>query len=49
MNKSQKNIPEYEVNELGSLGLLALGYKGLRIWREKKLEIQKEKHVKKKK
>jgi hypothetical protein len=31
-NHTQQN--EYTVNECGSLGLLAMGYEGLRTWRE---------------
>ena len=46
---AKKQPKDYEVNELGSLGLLAVGYKGLRAWREKKAELQKEKDGKGKK
>lgn len=31
---------DFEIPEGGSLGLLALGYVGLMLWREKKREIQ---------
>ncbi len=30
----------HEVSDQGSLGLLALGYIGLRLWREKRKETQ---------
>ncbi|MDF1672789.1 MAG: hypothetical protein P1U41_04750 [Vicingaceae bacterium] len=40
---SKKKTKEYQIDELGSLGLLAIGYKGLRAWREKKKEIQQQK------
>lgn len=47
--EDKKQTKEYQVDELGSLGLLAIGYKGLRLWREKKKEIQKQKDGKKEK
>lgn len=34
----------YEIQEEGSLGLLALGYKGLVAWREKRILIQQAKN-----
>ncbi len=33
----------YDIPEGGSLGLLALGYVGVMLWREKRHKIQKEK------
>lgn len=41
--KENKKYIDYKVDELGSLGLLALGYKGLKLWREKKEEVKKQK------
>lgn len=41
--KEKKQYVEYKVDEFGSLGLLALGYRGLKLWREKKEEIEKQK------
>jgi len=38
----------YEIPEGGSLGLLALGYVGLMLWREKRMKIQLEKDNEKK-
>ena len=32
----------FDIPEGGSLGLLALGYAGLMLWREKRQEIQKQ-------
>lgn len=45
--KEQKQV--YKVDKKGSLGLLALGYKGLFAWREKIAEPQKKGNDKKKK
>lgn len=33
----------FEIPEEGSLGLLALGYEGIMLWRAKKQEIQEQK------
>lgn len=33
----------FDIPEGGSLGLLALGYVGVMLWREKRKEIQKQK------
>ncbi len=33
----------FEIPEGGSLGLLALGYTGLMLWREKRREVQEQK------
>lgn len=33
----------YDIPEGGSLGLLALGYVGLMLWREKRMQFQLEK------
>ena len=41
--KDKKQYVDYKVDELGSLGLLALGYKGLKLWRDKKEEVSKQK------
>ena len=38
----------FEIPEGGSLGLLALGYIGVMLWREKRIEIQIEKEKNKK-
>ena len=34
---------QFEISEKGSLGLLAIGYKGLIAWRKKKNELKKQK------
>ncbi len=50
--KSDPKNPKYVVPPTGSLGLLALGYRGLYAWREAKLkflqELQKNKTDEKK-
>ena len=38
----------YDIPEGGSLGLLALGYVGLMLWREKKMQLEKGKGHEKK-
>jgi hypothetical protein len=37
-----KDGKEIEVTADGSLGLLALGYRGLIAWRQKRMEVMKE-------
>jgi hypothetical protein len=49
MKEKKKGSNKYIVDEKGSLGLLAIGYKGLRAWRAKKKESQKQKNEKEKK
>lgn len=36
---------QYDIPVQGSLGLLALGYKGLKLWREKKAQVAAKKEV----
>lgn len=43
-----ENGEPFEIPEGGSLGLLALGYIGVMLWREKREEIQQEKQNEKK-
>ncbi len=46
-NVKKNNIPkEYIVTAEGSLGLLALGAVGVKLWKEKKRELTKLKHGK---
>ncbi len=45
----KKNEKAYIIDEKGSLGLLALGYKGLEAWRKKVKESKKVKDGKKEK
>jgi hypothetical protein len=40
--ETEKGQP-YEIPENGSLGLLALGYVGVMLWREKRQQVQQEK------
>lgn len=47
--KKQTNINEYIVDEKGSLGLLAIGYKGVLAWKKKVKEPKKVKDGKEKK
>ena len=51
MNKSKIQLQtekgdSFEVPEDGSLGLLALGYVGVMLWREKRREVQAQKNQK---
>ncbi len=36
-----ENGDKFEIPEEGSLGLLAIGYKGLIAWRKKKIQVRK--------
>lgn len=42
-NSNEENKPKagdvYEITAEGSLGLLAMGYKGIRAWRKKRAEL----------
>jgi hypothetical protein len=47
INLITKHGEPFEIPEGGSLGLLALGYIGVMLWREKRKEIQMKNQMKK--
>ncbi len=49
MKKKDTNQVEYIVDEKGSLGLLAIGYKGVLAWKKKVKEVNKKNDGKEKK
>ena len=42
--RKHNEIEHFEIPEEGRLGLLALGYEGIMLWRAKKREIQEERN-----